>query len=264
MFQLILMSLAAGAGGTALGGLFGIFFARRSSKILSYVLSFAGGVMLGIVCFSLIPEANELIGGMRTVAATIMGVALVYALHSRLDKLDSSSTRGKIPHVHVGEMNHETGLLDAVHSKKSLYRAGLVMLFAIGLHNIPEGVAIGAASIMDDKTLCVALTITLALHNIPEGMAISAPLVGGGMRLLSAVALTGAAGAMMTIGALAGMWFGNISDHATGACLAGAGGAMLYVVFGEIIPQSILLDKSRAGALIVLLGMLCGMLIGRT
>ena len=199
MTRIILLSLVAGAGGTALGGILGACCANRSAKVLSYVLSFAGGVMLSVVCFDLIPEAKKLMGEMWTVLATILGVACIYALHHWLDKVGDHAV-GRMPHIQMDEMHHETGLLEAVHARKSLFRAGMVMLFAIGLHNIPEGIAIGAADSYD-PSLGMALVILIGLHNMPEGMAISAPLVGGGMRLWSSIGLTTLAGAMTTVSA---------------------------------------------------------------
>jgi len=138
---------------------------------------------------------------------------------------------------------------------RELFKAGIIMFIAISLHNLPEGMAIGAAGAMETQTgILVALII--ALHNIPEGMAISAPLSSGGVGAVKAVALTALAGFSTVIGALIGLAVGGLSSLATGICLALAGGAMLYVTFLEIIPQAISLNENNFPAVSFLSGII--------
>jgi ZIP family zinc transporter len=136
------------------------------------------------------------------------------------------------------------------------------MLAAIALHNIPEGIAIGAGG-SHDYALGALIALMITLHNIPEGMAVAAPLLAGGVGKLKVVLLTAVCGFTTVIGGLIGGLIGNISDFALAMSLAAAGGAMLYVVFGEIIPQSIVMTKSRAAPLITLAGIIIGLIIAQ-
>jgi len=96
------------------------------------------------------------------------------------------------------------------------------------------------------------------LHNIPEGMAIAAPLLAGGINRWTVIFLTALSGTPTLLGGLIGVLIGNISDFAIALSLSAAGGAMLYIVFGEILPQSAVMTKNRVPALFALLGIIIG------
>ena len=105
------------------------------------------------------------------------------------------------------------------------------------------------------------LILAVTLHNIPEGMAVSVPLISGGMKRWKAVLITACSGIPTILGALLGYLLGEIG--AMGLCLSlgFASGAMLYVVFGEILPQAILMYHSKLPAFSAIGGMLLGLLI---
>ena len=138
---------------------------------------------------------------------------------------------------------------------KRLYRPGIIMLIAIGLHNLPEGLAIGAAGGHDAK-LGVTVAVILARHNISEGMAASGVLKAGGLRELVLFVIFAEVTAL--IGALVGFGLGSVNATFSTLCLALAGRAMLYIVFGEIIPQSSSMTKSKTPAIVALAGGCCG------
>ena len=100
-----------------------------------------------------------------------------------------------------------------------------------------------------------------ALDNIPEGMAVSVPLISGGMAKWKAVLITASSGIPTILGALIGYWLGEIGPLGLTLSLGFASGAMLYVVFGEILPQSILMYHSKLPAFSTIVGMLVGLLI---
>ena len=104
------------------------------------------------------------------------------------------------------------------------------------------------------------LSLLIAFHNLPEGMAISAPLVGGEMSKVKAVMLTALSGVPTIIGGVIGHFIGSASNIGVAFSLAFASGAMLYVVFYEIIPQSLLMSKSNLNSLFILIGMLVGLI----
>jgi len=105
------------------------------------------------------------------------------------------------------------------------------------------------------------LAVLIGLHNIPEGMAVSVPLISGGMSKPRAVLLTALSGAPTILGALLGFAIGEIGPLGLALSLGFASGAMLYVVFGEILPQAIIMYRSKLPAFSAILGMLAGLFI---
>lgn len=140
------------------------------------------------------------------------------------------------------------------------------MACAIALHNLPEGMVIGA-SYAQEKTVGftvsggLILAIVIGLHNIPEGMSVSVPLIAGGMKKPRAVLITAATGAPTIIGAMLGYSLGNMGPLSLAISLSFASGAMLYVVFGELLPEAILMWRSKFPAFGMLIGLLVGMVI---
>ena len=270
---LILTTAIAGVLGTGLGGLIGALLQKDSNRTVSLLLSFAGGVMLSVVCFDLAVEAIETGAGIFTVIAAItLGVAITYILNYLIDR----KTAPELPHIDENHPKTADDLDELIHSdhlehhyaqhdnKLSLFVAGLVMACAIALHNVPEGMTIGASYASNDSVMgsaALILAVLIGLHNIPEGMAVSVPLISGGMKKAKAVVLTAASGIPTILGALLGFWLGEIGPLGLTLSLGFASGAMLYVVFGEILPQSILMYHSKLPAFSTIVGMLVGILI---
>ena len=270
---LILTTAIAGVGGTGLGGLVGAMLQKDSRKIVSLLLSFAAGVMLSVVCFDLVTEAIETQSGVATVAGAIaLGVAVTYLLNYLIDR----KTNPEVPHIDGSHPKTADDLDELIHSnhleqhyarndsKLGLFVAGIVMASAIALHNVPEGMTIGASYASNDGAMgnaALVLAVIIGLHNIPEGMAVSVPLISGGMAKWKAVLITAASGIPTVLGALLGYALGEIGPLGLAMSLGFASGAMLYVVFGEILPQSILMYHSKLPAFSTIAGILVGMLI---
>ena len=252
--NIILMSLLAGVMGMGIGGTITAMFDNKTDKMISIFLSLAGGVMVSIVLFELIPEAIEYSNVWVSAFGLVLGALLVMFLNNIMDKA-TATDKSKF-HNSYAEFFHSEGMTD---SKKSMLRSGMIMLFAIALHNIPEGLAMGAAG-YHDAALGLTLALMIGLHNIPEGMAISAPLITGGLSKIKTLVLVMLTGATTIIGAVAGVVIGGISDLTLALSFAVAGGAMLYVVFGEILPQSIVASKDRIPAVFALVGIIIGLL----
>ena len=109
------------------------------------------------------------------------------------------------------------------------------------------------------RTTMMLLAVTL--HNIPEGMAISVPLISGGMSKMKAVFLTALSGFPTVLGAFIGYAIGDVGPIGLSLSLSFASGAMLYVVYGEIIPQALLMHRSKAPAFAIIMGLIVGLLI---
>ena len=259
--DILLFSALAGVCGTGLGGLAVAFTGSSTPASTCWKLSFAGGVMVSIVCFGLIPEAFQLSGVFVSVLGLALGVIVIMALNYAVDALTETRADKHRVHQTPEELYHESGLLTKKGIEtKAMLKSGLMMFIAIALHNIPEGMAIGAGG-SHDAHLGILLSVMIALHNIPEGMAIAAPLLAGGIRKGRVILITALSGAPTLIGGLVGILIGGISDTALALSLSAAGGAMLYVVFGEMIPQAVVLTKSRATTLLTLLGIIAGILV---
>lgn len=274
------MTLIAGVGGTGLGGILGALVRTESNRIVSLLLSATSGVMISIVCFELMVESLEAAqsvfsdGAVFVVCiAVLVGMAVVFLLNWLIDK----RTEGEVPHTasslhpkthdnidELSHIDHYNQHLKEHAPKRELWVAGVVIACAIALHNIPEGMSIGASYNIDTEggvSMALILAVLIGLHNIPEGMAVSVPLVAGGMKRIKAALLTAASGVPVVLGAWLGYWIGDIGAIGLAASLGFASGAMLYVVFGEIIPQAVLMYRSKVPAFFVIIGMLIGMII---
>ena len=270
---LILTTFLAGVAGTGLGGLVGAMLQKDSKRTVSLLLSFAGGVMLSVVCFDLVTEAIETNVGIWTVVGAIaLGVGITYFLNYLIDR----KTNPEVPHIDANHPRTADDLDELIHSdhleqhyarkdsKLGLFVAGIVMASAIALHNVPEGMTIGASYASNDGLLgtsALVLAVIIGLHNIPEGMAVSVPLISGGMAKWKAVLITACSGIPTILGALLGYMLGEIGPMGLTMSLGFASGAMLYVVFGEILPQSILMYHSKLPAFSAIAGILAGLLI---
>lgn len=270
---LIYTTAIAGVGGTGLGGLIGAILQKDSNRIVSLLLSFAGGVMLSVVCFDLVTEAIETnVGILVVIGAIALGVAVIFLLNHLIDQ----KTNPEVPHIDASHPKTADDLDELIHSdhlnqhyaqndsKLSLFIAGIVMASAIALHNVPEGMTIGASYASNDGVMGSAafvLAVLIGLHNIPEGMAVSVPLISGGMGKAKAVFITALSGIPTVVGALLGYLLGEIGALGLALSLGFASGAMLYVVFGEILPQSILMYHSKLPAFSAIIGILVGMFI---
>ena len=272
-----LVTLISGAGGTGLGGFIGALFKSESNRTISLLLAFAGGVMTAMVCFDLLAEAEEAAsqiaehGVVLVIFAVALGVAVVYLLNHLIDR----KTRKEVSHT-ADEHHPETHddideLVHADHlnmhkrhndSRLSLFVAGVVMACAIALHNIPEGMTIGASFAVSDNLMCgtgMIMAVLIGLHNIPEGMAVGVVLAGLSAEGGVAPGGRAASGKPTVLGAWLGFWLGDIGPLGLTMSLGFAAGAMLYVVFGEIMPESYLIYRSKLPAFAVMVGLALGM-----
>ena len=270
---LLITTAIAGVVGTGLGGLIGAVLQKDSNRTVSLLLSFAGGVMLSVVCFDLVTEAIETnVGILTVIGAVALGVAVIFLLNHLIDR----KTNPEVPHIDENHPKTADDLDELIHSdhlelhaskrdgRFSLFIAGIVMASAIALHNVPEGMTIGASYASNDGVMgsaALVLAILIGLHNIPEGMAVSVPLISGGMGRVKAVLITAASGIPTIVGALLGYLLGEIGALGLALSLGFASGAMLYVVFGEILPQAILMYHSKLPAFSAIVGMLVGLFI---
>lgn len=278
IWNVIWITALAGMGGTGMGGLVSCLFRKDSSKTVSLLLSFAAGVMTSVVCFDLLSEALHPDDVTNNVWLVVAGVLVGYAVIALLNAWIDRKTDHEVAHIDENHPRTADSLEELTHAnhlqehregrqpRSGLFLAGLVMAAAIALHNVPEGMVIGASfartageSLVNRGGLTMAIVI--GLHNIPEGMAVAVPLISGGMSKVKSVLVTAITGFPTILGALLGYTLGAMGPTALAVSLSFASGAMLYVVFGELLPESILMWRSKLPAAAAIVGMLTGLVI---
>ena len=233
LIKTTLAGLFFGTFGTTIGGIIGVTFKNTSNRFLSFILEFAAGLMISIVCFDLIPEALEL----SNLSYTIIGIVIGVASMIICDNVIKSKYSKK-----------------RIKNNNSLLKTGIVVGIGLSLHNFPEGLAIGSGFGASIK-LGYSLAIAILLHDIPEGISMSVP-----MNKTKVVVYTLLSGVTTGIGAFFGALLGTISVGVISICLSFAAGAMLYIVSGELIPESKSLYKGRFASLGNIIGFVVGML----
>jgi ZIP family zinc transporter len=218
-------SLVAGAC-TGLGALPILFHRKWSDRARVLMLAWAGGVMLGATIFSLCVPALELVTKQSgselkaafTVAAGILiGAFGIWAIHAAT------------PHQHFGK-----GREGPPAPRMSRH---LLFVLAITLHNFPEGMSVGVAY-GGGPEAGFAVALGIALQNIPEGFAVAAAMQADGAKLGRSIGISLASGLVEPIGGVLGALAVSVSSALLPWGLAVAGGAMLYVISGEIIPET--------------------------
>ena len=278
IWSIIGITALAGMGGTGMGGLVSCLFRKDSSKTVSLLLSFAAGVMTSVVCFDLLAEALHSDGTSSKVGLVVAGVLAGYIVIAILNAWIDRNTDHEVAHIDENHPRTADSLEELTHAnhlqehregrqpRSGLFLAGLVMAAAIALHNVPVGLVIGASFARSAKEMLLnrgglTIAIVIGLHNIPEGMAVAVPLISGGMPKWRSVIVTALTGFPTILGALLGFAVGAMGPTALAVSLSFASGAMLYVVFGELLPESILMWRSKLPATATIIGMLTGLVI---
>lgn len=225
--RVALLGGLAGLATTTLGALPALVLRGIPQRVEDSLLGLAAGMMLAASAFSLLLpglEAGTEILGNKALGAgvVVLGMAVGVALMLGLDEFT--------PHEH-----DKTGPCGPGHE-----RCGRVWLFvfAIALHNLPEGMAIGVSFAQGDMTVGLPLTTAIALQDIPEGLAVALALRGAGFKPSTAVLVAAASGLLEPLGALLGVSLSSGLAVAYPAGLGLAAGAMIFVVSHEVIPET--------------------------
>lgn len=222
-----LLGGAAGFAATSLGALLAIALRSVSQRSQDCMLGFAAGMMLAASAFSLIlpglDAARELFGSAPAAAATVsLGLGLGVLLMLGLDYFT--------PHEHPA-----SGAFGPEHQR--INRVWL-FVFAIILHNLPEGMAIGVGFAEGDLSVGLTLATAISIQDIPEGLAVALALRAIGLSAWTAVLVAAASGMMEPLGALIGVGISSGFAVAYPVSLGLAAGAMIFVVSHEVIPET--------------------------
>ena len=231
-----LLGLFFGTFGTTLGGIIGCTFNKVSNKFLSFILSFASGLMMSVICFDLIPESIQISNILISIIGILFGIITMIFCDLLVKNKFNRNTKLK---------------------SNSLLKTGIIISIGLAIHNFPEGLAIGSGFDVSAK-LGIGLAIAICLHDIPEGISMAVPMKNGGMKIWKVLLYVLLSGVTTGIGALAGAIIGNISQTIIAISLGFAAGSMLYIVSGELIPESNKLYKGRISAVGNMLGFIIG------
>lgn len=233
---------------TALGAALVFFFKTINRKVLDGMLGFAAGVMIAASYWSLLAPAIEMAeesslpAWVPATTGFLLGGLFLYIA----DKI--------IPHLHLGFP------MDEAEGPKTSWHRSILLVLAITLHNIPEGLAVGVAfgalaSDLPSATLAgaIALAIGIGIQNFPEGAAVSVPLRREGFSRLRSFWYGQASGIVEPIAGVLGAASVIFIKPVLPYALAFAAGAMIYVVVEELIPESQLeknTDVATLGAMV--------------
>ncbi|MBP7495884.1 MAG: ZIP family metal transporter [Spirochaetales bacterium] len=220
-------------GVTALGAGLVFFFKEFNKKILDSMLGFAAGVMTAASFWSLLApsiELSENLGYLPWIPPLI-GFLLGGFFLKGVDKL--------LPHLHIGL---EEKKAEGMHTT---WTKSILLVLAITLHNIPEGLAVGVAfgalkAGIPSATFAgaVALALGIGIQNFPEGAAVSVPLRREGFSRSKSFLYGQASGLVEPLAGVLGAWLVTIMRPILPFALAFAAGAMIYVVVEEVIPEA--------------------------
>lgn len=234
MILIVLIGSVVSLIGTMTGALLGVIVKRPSNKLLGGIIGFAGGLMLAVVVFDLIPEALTKWNFLGTLVFCILGIIIIAIIDNKIN-INSMDKHAKV-----------------------------AFMAALGLmiHNFPEGIIMGCG-FAAGGTLGIKMSIIIAIHDIPEGIAVSAPLIASRVRISKILFYTFITAFPTAIGTWIGAYIANISVNVLGACLSFASGIMLYVVCGEMIPESSKLWDGVTSTIGVLSGIMMGLFMVR-
>lgn len=233
-----LIGLFFGTFGTTIGGIIGIVINKNSNRFLSCILSLASGLMISVVCFDLIPEAMNLSNIMDVLIGILFGIFIMMICDMFVQKKIENKIKT---------------------SKNTLLKTGIIVSVGLAIHNFPEGLAIGSgfdASII----LGYSLAIAICMHDIPEGISMAIPMKNGGMSKLKVIVYVILSGVTTGIGAFLGAIVGGVSQSLIAICLSFSAGAMLYIVSGELIPESNKLYSGKWSAIANMVGIILGLI----
>jgi ZIP family zinc transporter len=218
----------------------------------SFLLGGSGGVMLGATFFSLIVPALSLFedrghavftSAALTGGLILLGGVAVYALHQ------------VIPHEHLIKG------VDLEHLQK--YSRQMLVILAVGLHNLPEGLAVGVGIGSGQSGLAWPLAVAIALQDIPEGFIVAVSLKMMGLSVRHIFLITLLTGLMEAAGVLIGGIAVQLSYTLMPVAFALCAGAMLFVVSHEVIPESHGPHRERAATLGLMLGFVLMLLLDK-
>ncbi|SHJ84678.1 ZIP family metal transporter [Paramaledivibacter caminithermalis] len=214
----LIAALIAGLA-TGIGALPLLFVSKISKAMEDLLLGFAAGIMIFASSFSLIRPVLMRKNILQVILGLLIG-AIIMAI-----------VEITVPHIHLDK-------LKVIDFQDETMKKTILLLMAIIIHSIPEGLAIGVGYSLGDSSVGLVMTISIAVQNLPEGLVVSAPLIDKGYSRLKAIAFGFLAGMGQPLGAALGVMMGRMIIIYKPFIFSLAAGAMYYVVSHELIPES--------------------------
>lgn len=245
---------------TALGAATVFFFKQVNRKLLDGMLGFAAGVMIAASYWSLLAPAIEMAEAASNVPVWVPAAVGFLSGGAFIRLLDLF-----LPHLHLGFPETEA---EGVHTK---WRRSILLVLAITLHNIPEGLAVGvafgaAAANLPSATLAgaIVLAIGIGIQNFPEGMAVAVPLRADGISPAKSFWYGQVSAWIEPVAGIAGAAAVLLMKPILPYALAFAAGAMIFVVVEELIPESQLAKNTDFATTGAMLGFVIMMILDVT
>lgn len=244
LLNVLLFSLIAGLG-TGLGGIIAVI-RSPGKRTFGFLMGITAGVMITLSFLELVNEAWELAGFWTATIGFSAGAFFMFFLdflapHIRFGEAEVRSHEQPMHREHssvhqgrhrFGRFRHENHITD-----RRLLRTGLLLAVGITIHNIPEGIAVGAG-FMHSPDFGLFIATAILLHNIPEGIATALPLCKSGVCRWDSFRTAFLSGLAEPIGALiAALFLSSFTNFVPGA-LAFAGGVMMFITLDELIPAA--------------------------
>jgi ZIP family zinc transporter len=248
VWTIVLLSLVAGLG-TGLGGLIAII-RKPGKRSFGFLMGMAAGVMITLSFMELVSEAWEQQGWLIATIGFTLGAMFMFAVdfltpHIRFGESEANILGDRVrPNPvqprrlgHFGRHRHRHAQFEPRVYDQQLLKTGILIAIGITVHNIPEGIAVGAGY-MHAPEFGFFIALAIMLHNIPEGIATALPLCKSGMCRWDAFKFALFSGLAEPLGALAAAFFLSAFAAMIPAALAFAGGVMVFITLDELIPTA--------------------------
>ena len=243
--EIVLLTALGVGGATVIGAVIGFLFKNITHRLSDIVLAFAAGIMLAAAVLGLILPSIDF-GGEYGLLITVGGIFAGALCLTLMDKV--------VPHLHK-----MIGVEEEKHNNANINKI-LLFVLAIGIHNLPEGIAAGVGFGSGNNTQALMIAGGIALQNIPEGMIIIGPMIAAGVSKKKAFFIATITGFVEVVGTLIGYFAVSIASAILPFALAFAGGTMLYVISDEMIFETHAHGSQRAATYALLFGF-CLMLV---
>ena len=234
-----MLGLIAESMGLITGFLILYLFHIKNGKNMGMLFGATSGLMLAMICFDILPEALDKGRIDLVFCGIIIGTLIGILLDDMVPALEEKCSK---------------------YFSRSIGKTGLILTFGIAIHNVPEGFALGTMGHASIEAI-TRFTLVLALHSIPEGIAVAIPFKKANTPLPILIIMGIFLGGMMGIGGMLGYTLSGIHENLMSTGLGLAAGIILYIVCGELMPESRKIWNGRLTTIATIVGLMCGILL---
>lgn len=212
---------------SVVGAILPYFVKFKNKKTINFLYQFVSGIMVGIVCISMIPESIDISGMSVTIIGIIIGTIIILLIDFIISKINPNNKINRL----------------------------ILIISSMSLHNIIEGIAVGA-SLEYSFSLGISIFLAMFLHDVPEGIIVGVANLDNNKTIKKVFKNSFIVGIFSGIGILIGMFFGSISNFYTGLSLSLSAGAMLYIVTKTLVQE-----EGKESSYVISISFIIGVLI---